>query len=95
MYNNEMTKKMIKAHKASFENGFNAVVMLQEHTVKAVDNVMKQLPWIPAESISIMNDWHGIYKKCTGDFKEAARENYSRLEKILTSDADIFQATKQ
>ena len=95
MYNDEMTKKMIKAHKASFENGFNAVVMLQEHTVKAVDNVMKQLPWIPAESISIMNDWHGIYKKFTGDFKEAARENYSRLEKILTSGEDIFQATKQ
>jgi hypothetical protein len=86
---------MIKAHKASFENGLNAVVMLQEHTVKAVDNVMKQLPWIPAESLSLMNDWHGIYKKCTGDFKEAARENYSRLEKMLTSGADIFQATKQ
>ena len=95
MYNNEMTKKIIKAHKASFENGFNAVVMLQEHTVKAVDNVMKQLPWIPEESISIMNDWHGIYKKCTVDFKETARDNYSRLEKMLTSGVDIFQATKQ
>ena len=95
MYNDEMTKKMIKAHRASFESGFNAVVMLQEHTVKAVDNVMKQLPWIPEESRSIMNDWHGIYKKCTGDFKEAARDNYSRLEKMLTSCVDMFQATKQ
>lgn len=85
MDNKEITKKMIDGHKKAFETGFNSMVMLQEHTSKAVDSFLKQFPWIPVQTKSIINEWTSIYKKGTTDFKEAADQNYSKLEEILTS----------
>ncbi|MHB8137183.1 MAG: hypothetical protein ACYDGO_02185 [Smithellaceae bacterium] len=91
MYNNEITKKMIDGHKRAFETYFNSIVMLQEHTSKALDNLMKQSFWIPVEAKSIFSEWTGMYKKGTIDFKEAADENYSKLEKVLTSGVEVFK----
>lgn len=91
MDSNEITKKMIDSHKAAFEKGFNSMVMLQEQTSKAVDSFMKQSPWIPAQTKSMVNEWTSLYKKSTMDFKETADQNYLKLEEVLTSGLEAFQ----
>jgi len=92
MQNKEITKKMIDSHKAAFETGFNSMVMLQEQTAKAVDNFLKQSPWIPFQAKSIINEWNSMCKKGTMDFKEAADQNYSKLEETLTSGLESFKS---
>jgi len=85
MQNKEITKKMIDSQKFVFESGFNSMLMLQEQTSKAVDNFLKQSPWIPFQAKSIINEWNSMCKKGTTDFKEAADQNYAKLEEFLTS----------
>ncbi len=94
MENKEMAKQMIDCHKAAFETGFNSMVMLQEQTSKAVDNFLKQSPWIPVQTKSFINEWTSMYKKGTMDFKEAADQNYSKLEEFLMSGLDDAVKTK-
>jgi len=86
MENDKMVKQMIDYHKAAFETSFNSVLMLQEQTTKALDNVLQQSPIIPAQTKAFINEWTNIYKKVNADFKEAADQNYSKLEKFLASD---------
>ncbi|MEN6468725.1 MAG: hypothetical protein ABFD45_07225 [Smithella sp.] len=85
MDNKEITKKMIDGHRKAFETGFNSMVMLQENTSKAVDSFLKQTPWVPFQTKSMINDWNSMYKKGAMDFKEAAERSYSKLEEVLTS----------
>lgn len=91
MQNEEITKQMIDCHKAAFENGFNAVIMLQEQTSKAMDNFLKQSPWIPVQSKSTINEWTNMCKKGTMDFKETADQNYAKLAEMLTGGLSAFQ----
>jgi len=92
MDSKEITKRIIGSQKAVFETGFNSMVMLQEQTFNAVDNFLRQSPWIPAQTRSIVNDWTGIYKKGTTDFKETADQNYSKWEEGLTSGFEAFKS---
>lgn len=88
MENNEFAKQMINYHKAAFETSFNSALMLQEQTTKALDNLLQQSPWLPAQTKAFINEWTSIYKKVTSDFKEAADQNYEKMEEFLTSCAE-------
>ena len=88
MESKKTAKQIIDYHKAAFETGFNSVLMLQEQTIKALDNLLQQSPWLPAQTKSFINEWTNIYKKVTVDFKEAADKNYSKMEELLASDID-------
>ena len=83
MYSKEMTKQMIDGHKAAFETGFTSMVMLQEQTSKAVDHFIKQSPWIPVQTKSMINEWTGMYKKGTMDIKDAVNQNFAKMEEVF------------
>jgi hypothetical protein len=96
MDNKDKTKQMIDYHKAAFETYYNSVQMLQEQTTKALDNMLKQSPWIPAQTKSFINEWITIYKKVTADFKESVDQNYEKMEEFLNSaDVDSKQKSKK
>jgi hypothetical protein len=88
MDNKDNTKQMIDYHKAAFETYYNSVQMLQEQTTKALDNMLKQSPWIPAQTKSFINEWISIYKKVTADFKESVDQNYAKMDDFLNSDSE-------
>lgn len=88
MENKKIAKQMIDYHKAAFEISFNSLLMLQEQTTKALDNILQQAPWLPAQTKSFINEWTNIYKKVNTDFKEAVDQNYSKMEEFLTLDQE-------
>jgi len=92
MYSKEITKQMIDRHRAGFEAGFTSIAMLQEQTSKAVDHFIKQYPWIPAPTKSMINEWNGMYKKGTTDIKNAVNQNFAKLEEFLTSGLQPMQS---
>ena len=92
MENNKKIKQMIDYHKAAFETSFNSVLMLQEQTTKALDNILQQAPWLPVQTKSVINEWTSIYKKVNTDFKKAADQNYSKMEEFLISGVETSKS---
>lgn len=92
MENNKMVKQMIDYHKAAFETGFNSVLMLQEQTAKALDNILQQSPWLPEQTKAFISEWTNICKKVTDDLKEAANQNYSKMEEFLISGVETSKS---
>lgn len=88
MENKKIAKQLIDYNKAAFESSYNSIFMLQEQTTKALDNMLQQSPWLPAQTKSFINEWVSIYKKVTSNFKEAVDQNYSKMEEFLTSDQE-------
>ena len=81
----KMTKQMLDFHKATFDNSFNAMVMLQDQTEKMVNTFIAQATWLPAEGRKVVNEWLSAYKKGRVDFKKLVDDNFKKVEDFFAS----------
>ena len=71
---------MIDFNKATFDNTFNAMVLLQEQTERMINTFVEQATFLPEEGKKILNDWIQTYKKGREEFKKAVDESYGKVE---------------
>ena len=84
METEKFAKQMIDFQKATFDNTFTALTMLQDQAERMVNTVIDQATWLPEESRRVINEMVGAYKKGRTDFKGAIDENFVKL-------ADLFE----
>jgi polyhydroxyalkanoate synthesis regulator phasin len=80
MEQKQLVKQMIDFNKATFENTFNAITMLQDQAEKMVNMFLQQATWIPEEGKKVLNEWVAAFKKGRNDFKNAIDENFKKVE---------------
>ena len=85
METEKFAKQMIDFQKATFDNTFTAVTMLQDQAERMVNTMLEQTTWLPEESRRAIDDMVGTYKKGRADFKGVMDENFVKL-------ADLFEA---
>jgi archaellum component FlaC len=78
-----IAKQMIDFQKTTFDNTFNAVAILQDHTEKMAGTILEQANWLPEESRRVMGEWTEMVKKGRNDMKTAVDENYNNLADLL------------
>jgi hypothetical protein len=90
-----MIKQVIDFQKNTFNNSFNAIVMLQEQSEKMIDSLMSQAPWVTQDFKKAMGDWISTYKKGREEFKHSVDENFKRVEDYFTLQDRPQTKTKQ
>jgi len=83
METEKFAKQMIDFQKATFDNAFTAVTMLQDQAERMVNTVIDQATWLPEESRRVIDEMAGALKKGRTDFKGAIDENFMKM-------ADLF-----
>jgi uncharacterized coiled-coil DUF342 family protein len=83
----KLAKQMIDFNKATFDNTFSAMVLLQEQTEKMVSTFMEQATFLPAEGKKMLNDWVETYKKGRENFKKTVDESFAKVEDYFTEAA--------
>jgi polyhydroxyalkanoate synthesis regulator phasin len=78
-------KQMIDFNKTTFDNSFNAMVMLQDQAEKMVKTFLEQATWLPEEGKKVISEWINSYKKGCDDFKKLVDENFERVEDFFAS----------
>lgn len=86
MDSSRIAKQMIDFQKTTFDNMYNSMVMLQDHTEKLANTLFEQATWIPEESSRIVHQWTEIFKKGRNDLKVAMDDSFSKMEKLLTAE---------
>jgi hypothetical protein len=81
----QLVKQMIDFHKASFDNSFNAMVMIQEQTEKMAKTFLDQANWLPEDGKSVLSQWVGAYKKGRDDFKKSVDENFHKVDEYFST----------
>jgi len=76
----KLTKQMIDFNKASFDNTFTAMVLLQEQAEKMVNAFMEQATWLPGEGKKALNEWVETVKKGREDFKKVVDQGFDKVE---------------
>jgi polyhydroxyalkanoate synthesis regulator phasin len=79
----QIAQQMIDFYKATFDNSFKAMTMLQEQNEKMVDMFVAQASWLPEEGKKALNDWISAYKKGRDDFKKGVEESFNKVESFF------------
>jgi len=77
------TKQMIDFYKATFDNTFNAMTMIQEQIEKVSGIALQQASWLPEEGVRAINDWTDAYKKSREEFKDLVDANFEKVEEFF------------
>ena len=80
-----IAKQMIDFQKTTFDNMYNSMVMLQDHTEKCTNTLFEQATWIPEESSRVVNQWSDIFKKGRHDFRLAMDDFFTKIDDLLTA----------
>jgi gas vesicle protein len=80
-----IVKQMIDFHKSTFQNSYNAIVMLQDQTEKMLSTFLSQATWVPQDFKKVMGEWTTTYKKGRDEFKKSVDENFKRVEDYLSA----------
>jgi hypothetical protein len=79
----KMTKQMIEFQKATVDNTFSAMAMVQDQAERMLNMTLEQATWLPEEGKKVIDDWINTYKKGREDFKKIVDENFARVEKFF------------
>lgn len=89
-----ITKQIIDFHKATFDNTFNSLNILQEQTEKMVQTFLLQANWIPGEGKEAIKEWLSVYQKGRAEFKAVADKNYKKVEQYFAAADAVSKAKK-
>ena len=82
---NQMLKQMLEFNKTAFDNGFNAMLTIQEQNEKMLSTFLEQATWLPEEGKKLIQEWVEAYKKGIDDFKKVSDENYKKVDSFFKS----------
>ena len=85
MDSSKIAKQMIDFQKTTFDNTFNAMVLLQEQAESMASTILDQATWMPEEGRKAINDWLKAYKKGREDFKKGVDENFTKVEDFFNT----------
>jgi hypothetical protein len=94
MDSSKIAKQMIDFQKTTFDNTFNAMVLLQGQAEIMANTILDQATWMPEEGKKAINDWVTAYKKGREDFKKVVDENFKKVEDFFST-LDKDQKTKK
>ncbi len=76
----KIAKQMVEFQKATFDNTFKAMGMVQDQGERMLSMSLNQATWLPEEGKKAIDGWVKSYKKGREDFKKIVDENFGRVE---------------
>ncbi len=85
MEQKQILQQMIDYNKTSFENAYEAIILIQDQAEKAASMAMDQASWLPKEGKSVLNEWTNSCKKGRTEFKKIVDDNFKKVEDMMKS----------
>jgi len=94
MERNEMIKQMLDFNKATFDNTFRAITMLQDQMEQFASTMLKQTTGVSDEGTRVIDEWIKAYKKGRDDYKKFIDDNFKKVEDFFGSQEKSKPAAK-
>jgi hypothetical protein len=79
----KMGKQMIDFYKATFDNSFSAMLMLQEQTERMIHLSLEQATMLPKEGKKVYTEWLKACTKGSETFKKAVDDGFEKMAGFL------------
>lgn len=81
----KLVRQIIDFNKATFEHGFNAMVLFQDQMERAQNAFLERAARMPAETQKSFNEWAATYKKGRDNFKTFVDDGFNKVESYYTT----------
>ena len=81
----QIARRMIQFNKTTFDNTFDAMILLEKQLEELFAAYLEQTPIIPVEGKKAITDWMKAYKKGREEFKRAVEGNYKKVEDFFAA----------
>ena len=89
-------KQMIDFQKSTFDNSFNAMVMLQEQAERVGKLMLDQATWLPDEGRKAIEEWMKSFQKGREEFKKTVDHSFNRATEFFeTPESDRPEEPKE
>lgn len=79
----QIVKQMVDFNKATLDNAFNAINLVQEQTERLGQSTLDQATWIPEEGKKVINDLIAAYKKGRDELKKNIDDAFVKVEEYF------------
>lgn len=79
----QIVKQMLDFNKSSFNNAFNAMVMVQNQAEAMSNSLLEQATWIPEEGKKAVHEWIKACKKGREEYKKLVDDAYQKVENLF------------
>lgn len=76
-------KRVLEFQQAAFENGYNAIVALQERQLELADRMIGQVPNLPDEARALMKGWRAAAEEGQRQFKNTVDGSFAAFNSYL------------
>jgi hypothetical protein len=83
MDHKQMFKQMIEFNQTTFNNAFDAMVLLQDQFEKAATAALDQASGLPAEGRKAIESWTEAFKSGRNNFKQQMDNGFQQAEKLF------------
>lgn len=84
----DFQKQILDFQRAAFENGYDAIVALQERQLELADRMMNQVPNLPDEARELIRTWRGAAQDGQRQFKNTIDGSFDAVTTYLDRLAD-------
>lgn len=88
METEKMTKQMIDFQKTLFDNSYNTITVIQDHSEKLMYSIMQQLPWVTDAARKPLQDSIKVIKTARDEYKKNIDQGFINLEEVICTSAD-------
>jgi hypothetical protein len=81
-----LAKQMLEFYKTSFENSFNAMIMLQEQMEGMAKMFLGPAMGLPDEGQKACEEWIKTYKTACAEFKKTVDESFKVAERFFAEE---------
>jgi gamma-glutamyl:cysteine ligase YbdK (ATP-grasp superfamily) len=79
----QILKQMIEFNQATFNNTFQAMMLLQDQFERVAQTAIDQSNWLPAEGRKAIENWVEAYKTGRDNYKSYVEDSYKKVEKYF------------
>ena len=79
----DFQKQVLDFQKAAFENGYNAIVALQERQLELADRMIDQVPNLPDEARALIQTWRDAAADGQRQFKNTVDGSFAAVTTYL------------
>jgi hypothetical protein len=86
MEDNALLKRVVDFHKASFDNSFDTMAMVQSQSEKIVETLWDHSRRSSKEAQTAFSQWATVCRQSREDFKRAVDDGYTKLTALFEDD---------
>ena len=79
----QILKQMIEFNQATFNNTFQAMILLQDQFERVAQTAIEQANWLPAEGRKAIENWVEAFKTGRDNYKSYVEDSYKEVEKYF------------